>query len=190
MPSVFSHAIAAAAIGAVAIDGRRRLPIWGLGALCAMVPDLDVISFFFGIPYDHVLGHRGLSHSLLFAVGLATVITAVVRRTRPAGPGGSRLWVFFFLATASHGLLDAMTTGGLGIAFFAPFSKARYFLPWQPIVVSPISMSGFFSRRGLVVMWSELGWVWLPAALVMLASSALRQRAATSAVETHSSRAS
>src|SRR6267378_8050335 len=47
------------------------------------------------------------------------------------------LWRFFFLATASHGLLDAMTNGGLGVAFFAPFCDTRYFLPWQPIVVSP-----------------------------------------------------
>lgn len=177
MPTVFSHAIAAATIGAAAIDGRHRLPIWGLGALCAIVPDLDVITLFFGLPYDHVLGHRGLSHSLPFAVGLASVVTVVVRRTRPASPGGLRLWIFFFLATASHGLLDAMTTGGLGVAFFAPFSDARYFLPWQPIVVSPISVSGFISRRGLRVMWSELGWVWLPAALVILASFALRRRA-------------
>jgi inner membrane protein len=190
MPSVFSHAIAAAALGAVAIDGRHRLPIWGLGALCAIVPDLDVISFFFGIPYDHPLGHRGLSHSLFFAVGLATVMTPVVRRTRPASFGALRLWMFFFLATASHGLLDAMTSGGLGVAFFAPFSDARYFLPWQPIVVSPIAVSGFFSRRGLRVMWSELGWVWLPAALVILVSSVLRRRAGTSAVETRSSRTS
>ena len=175
MPSVFSHAIAAAAIGAVAIDGPRRLPIWGLGAVCAIVPDLDVISFLFGVPYNHVLGHRGLSHSLLFAVGLASVMTAVVRRARPAAHGAARLWIFFFLATASHGLLDAMTTGGLGVAFFAPFSDARYFLPWQPIVVSPISISGFFGRRGLRVMWSELGWIWLPAALVILVGLILRR---------------
>jgi inner membrane protein len=76
----------------------------------------------------------------------------------------------------SHGLLDAMTNGGLGVAFFAPFSNERYFLPWRPILVSPLSIHVFFgSRKGLRVMWSELGWIWLPAALVFLVGLALRQ---------------
>ncbi len=175
MPSVFSHAIAAVAIGGVAVGGRSRATLWALGAICAIVPDLDVVSFLFGLPYGHILGHRGLSHSLLVAVVLASIVTAFACRTLPARPSASRLWVFFFLATASHGFLDSMTTGGLGVAFFAPFSETRYFLRWRPIVVSPISIYGFIGRRGLRVMWSELGWVWLPAALIFLAGLALRR---------------
>ena len=46
MPSVFSHAIAAVAIGGVAVGGRSRAAIWGLGALCAVAPDLDVVVSF------------------------------------------------------------------------------------------------------------------------------------------------
>jgi inner membrane protein len=180
MPSVFSHAIAAVALGGAAIGGPSRLTIWGLGALCAVVPDLDVVSFHVGLPYGHMLGHRGLSHSLLFAAGLASIMTALLRRTRTASPGVARLWAFFFLATASHGVLDAMTNGGLGVAFFAPFSDDRYFFPWQPIVVSPISIDEFFGPRGLRVMWSELGWVWLPSAVVFLAGLSLRFLVATS----------
>src|SRR5215510_1718942 len=143
MPSVFSHAIAAVAIGGTAIGGPSRLTIWSLGAICAVVPDLDVVSFHFGLPYNQVLGHRGLSHSLLFAAGLAVIATALVRRMT-SGSRVARLWVFFFLATASHGVLDAMTDGGLGVAFFAPFSDTRYFLPRRPIVVSPIGVGEFF----------------------------------------------
>jgi inner membrane protein len=164
MPSVFSHVIAAVAVGGVAVGGPSRLTIWGLGALCSVLPDLDVISFYFGLPYGHVLGHRGLSHSLFFAAGLASIAAVLLRRTIPV----ARLWAFFFLATASHGLLDAMTNGGLGVAFFAPFSDARYFLPWRPIVVSPISIRAFVGPRGLQVMWSEIGWIWAPSAVVFL----------------------
>lgn len=190
MPTVFSHAIAGAAIGAVMVAGPFRARIWGLGVVCALVPDLDVVSFRFGLPYDHVLGHRGLSHSLFFAAGLAALMTALVLRKWPASASGPRLWAFFFLATASHGLLDAMTNGGLGIAFFAPFSDARYFLPWQPVAVSPLSIRSFFSRRGQVVMWSEIGWVWLPAALVFLAGVTLRRANRNLAVETRPGRSS
>jgi inner membrane protein len=37
------------------------------------------------------------------------------------------------VATASHGILDAFTNGGLGVAFFAPFDKTRYFFPVTPM---------------------------------------------------------
>jgi inner membrane protein len=93
----------------------------------------------------------------------------------PASPTAPALWVFFFLATASHGFLDSMTNGGLGVAFFAPFSDTRYFMPWRPILVSPISLHVFFGYGGLRVMWSELVWVWPPAALVFLAGLAVRR---------------
>jgi len=174
MPSVFSHAIAAVALGGVAVGGRSRMRIWVLGALCAVSPDLDAItSYLFRIRYGAMLGHRGISHSILFAVLLATAVTVGVRRAWPESPRAAKLWCFFFAATASHGLLDAMTNGGLGVAFFA---HARYFLPWRPILVSPLSAQVFFgTRKGLRVMWSELGWIWLPAALVFLVGLALRQ---------------
>jgi inner membrane protein len=58
--------------------------------------------------------------------------------------------------------LDAMTDGGLGIALLSPFDNHRYFFPWTPIVVSPIGLRGFFSHWGLMVMISEITYVWAP----------------------------
>jgi inner membrane protein len=69
--------------------------------------------------------------------------------------------------TASHGALDALTNGGLGVAFFAPFDATRYFFPWRPVEVSPIGVAAFFSQRGLEVFVSELLWLWLPAAALV-----------------------
>ena len=43
MPSVFSHALAAVAIGTTAVPGRSRAVLWTLGALCAVVPDADAM---------------------------------------------------------------------------------------------------------------------------------------------------
>lgn len=168
MPTIFSHAIAAAAIGTMTVAGPSRARLWALGALCAVVPDLDVIHYHLGLPYEQMLGHRGLSHSLFFATLLACVLTGLVRRRWPASAGAPRLWTLFFLTTASHGVLDAMTTGGMAIAFFAPFSGTRYFLPWRPIAFSPVTIHEFFSEWGLRVMWSELRWIWLPSAAIVL----------------------
>jgi len=86
------------------------------------------------------------------------------------------MWIYFFLATASHGLLDAMTDGGLGVAFFAPFDNRRYFLPWTPIRVSPIGIGRFSSSRGYAVLQSELLWIWVPAGALIGSTLLLRRR--------------
>jgi inner membrane protein len=129
---------------------------------CAVLPDADVVAFAFGIPYDHALGHRGLSHSLAFAAVLAGIVVAIAFRGDRYTARRRELWAYFFVATASHGVLDAMTTGGLGIAFLAPFDDSRFFFPWRPILVSPISIARFFTERGLAVMRSEVVWIWIP----------------------------
>lgn len=70
-----------------------------------------------------------------------------------------------------------MTSGGLGIAFFSPFDNTRYFLPWRPILVSPISVGRFFSPRAQAILRSELIWIWIPAILLAACASLLRRRA-------------
>jgi inner membrane protein len=122
MPTVMSHAVAGLAIASAFPAAPRR--IWLLAAACAVLPDLDVAGFGYGIRYDDLLGHRGLSHSLLFAAALATLLRAAAFPRQM--PGAPHVWTCLLLATASHGVLDALTDGGLGIAFFAPFDDGRY----------------------------------------------------------------
>jgi hypothetical protein len=85
-------------------------------------------------------------------------------------------FVILFLSTVSHGVLDAMTTGGLGVAFFSPFSNERLFLPWRVIEVSPIGVSRFFSLRGLEVLASEVTTVWIPCLLFALTGVLVRRQ--------------
>jgi inner membrane protein len=79
------------------------------------------------------------------------------------------------LSAASHGALDALTNGGLGIALLSPFSNERFFSPWRPILVSPISVSGFLTGRAVPILASELVFVWLPALVLGLFCYAARQ---------------
>ena len=164
MATVFTHAAAALALGTAFRRPGPPLRFWLAGAACAMAPDLDVIGLSFGVPWGHVLGHRGLTHSLAFASVLATVVMVAAFRGPAWEAQRGRLWLFLFVATASHGVLDAMTDGGSGVAFWAPFDDGRYFLPWRPIPVSPIGRR-FFTARGAVVFEGELLLVWLPAAI-------------------------
>jgi inner membrane protein len=173
MPTVITHP--AAALGLLPWFRREvgRPAVLAVGVLLTMLPDLDVVGFALGIPYGHLLGHRGLSHSLFFALvvgGLVALPVARAYRLRPAV-----LWLYFFLCLASHGLLDALTSGGLGIAFFSPFSNERYFFDFRPLRVSAIGLSDFLASRWTAVLASELKWVWLPA-LALGAAGAVAAR--------------
>ncbi|HEU4340330.1 MAG TPA: metal-dependent hydrolase [Candidatus Binatia bacterium] len=132
-------------------------------SVCSMIPDLDVVGFSFGIDYSDMLGHRGFTHSIFFAVAFAALTTLTVF----SDSDGSHLiiFLFLFLSSLSHPVLDALTNGGLGVGLFAPFSNKRYFFPYRPIEVSPIGVAGFFSDRGFAVLLSELKWVWFPSSV-------------------------
>jgi len=172
MPSAFSHAIVATAIGKVVEPKQAPWWYWALGAVVSAVPDLDVIGFHFGVRYGDVMGHRGFTHSLFFAALLAGLVTIAFVSQSQISRG--RLFFYLFLAAASHGILDAMTNGGLGVGFFSPFTNARFFFPFHPIMVSPIGVGRFFSAKGLAVIKSEAMWLWLPSVAVFAVSTLVR----------------
>jgi len=178
MPTIFSHALAAAAIGRVYTDKQLPGRFWLWTAVLAMLPDADVVGFAFGIRYDDLFGHRGFTHSLFFSA-LAGAIGAWLYERADAGAARDAvrrlvsLAIFFATVVASHALLDALTDGGRGVALLSPFSNERFFFPWRPIAVSPIGVR-FFSPRGVRVIVSELWWIGLPSAAIVLAAAAWR----------------
>ena len=169
MASAFGHVAVTYALG-----NTFRLPIsswrlWSFSVVCCLLPDADVIGFSLGIPYEHPLGHRGFTHSIVFALLVGLVMPQLASPTITYWTRPYWMVAFYFsLVTMSHGILDAFTNGGLGIAFFAPFDSSRYFFPWRPIAVSPIGISQFFSEYGLGVVLSELLWIGLPVGLWLL----------------------
>ncbi|MEN5209738.1 metal-dependent hydrolase [Stenotrophomonas terrae] len=158
MPSIFTHAAIPLALWCASERGRISTRLLGAGVVAAMLPDADVLAFALHIPYADDFGHRGASHSLLFAMLLAALALPFARALQ-----ASRIQAaaFVFICAVSHPLLDALTSGGLGVALWWPWSDQRLFAPWRPIRVSPFANS-FFSARGLQTVLSELRWVWLP----------------------------
>jgi inner membrane protein len=164
MCSIITHPAVPIALSAIFPKHTVSPTVLLIGAGCSIVPDLDVIGFIFVIRYEDMMGHRGLTHSIFFAFVLSMALILFL----PQSSLRNRLLVllFLFISTVSHGILDAFTNGGLGVAFFAPFQNERYFFPWRPIVISPIGISNFFSSWGVQVILSEIKWVWLPLAVV------------------------
>jgi inner membrane protein len=119
----------------------------------SLLPDADVMGFRFGVHYAAAWGHRGATHSLVFAL-LAGTAVGVLAPLFSAPP--LRTGLCAILVLASHGLLDTLTDGGLGCALLWPFDHHRYFAPWQPIPVAPIGRA-YLSSAGLRVALVELG---------------------------------
>jgi len=154
MPSIGHIAVGAAA---GRIYGRKLPPehlarAMVLLSAASLLPDADGIAFRLGIAYGAPFGHRGATHSLA-AAALIGVLTGLVGRA--FGWPTGRTTLLATVVAASHGLLDTMTDGGLGIALLWPFSNERFFAPWRPIPVAPIGL-GMLSQRGLSVLAFEL----------------------------------
>ena len=149
------HVAVGMAAARLASAGRADGPTWrsmaGWSAL-SLLPDADVIGFSFGVAYSDPWGHRGATHSVAFALAFGAVVGLAARR---CGTPPLRLWAIASVVLISHGLLDTMTDGGLGCAFWWPFDLTRYFAPWRPIPVAPIGLA-FVSPYGLIVSLTEL----------------------------------
>lgn len=160
MASCFSHPAVPLAL-ACWLPKLRRRALLCTAAVMSAAPDLDAIGYFLGVPYEAWNGHRGCTHSLLFAAVVAFVVGPWLGRRCEVG--ALRASLFLCASMASHGLLDMATDGGLGVALFWPFSQERMFFSFTPIAVAPLGIVEFFSWWGVEVLLSEALWIWLPA---------------------------
>ncbi len=175
MPTPFGHTLAVLAIERFFPHRSSYLKVLLLGIFCSCFPDADVLGLKTGlIPYGHWLGHRGFTHSLFFSVFFGAFIAWLFF---PKERYTWRLfWIglFLIICTFSHALFDAMTSGGYGVALWAPFDNDRHFLPWRPIRVAPLSLRGLMSDRGMQVLLSEWRVIGIPSMIVFVGMSVFR----------------
>ncbi len=168
MPTAMTHYVLGLVAAKTVRPGKTMSRFLLLSMVCSAIPDIDVFGWRAGIPPEHFLGHRGFFHSPFFALLLSVFVVAVFfSRSEVFRRKRGLLVVYFFLLTASHGLLDTMTVGGSGVAMLSPFSNARYFLLWRPLYVAPLGR-GIFSERGVQVLTCELVWILIPVCVVWL----------------------
>lgn len=161
MASIFGHGLVGFTISKT-IKWQSSKLLLVMAIVSAILPDADVLGFSLGIPYKHPLGHRGSTHSIVFAVLWAGLITWLFKSHR------LKVYSIIFLSTISHGILDAFTTGGEGVGFFIPLNNERFFFSKKVIQVSPIGVDKFFSEWGLRVILSELKYIAMPCVIVLI----------------------
>lgn len=172
MPTIVTHAAVPICLG-IGLGSRKIPPaLLMTGIAFSMIPDLDVLAFKFGIAYANAFGHRGFTHSLLFAFALPTLALLFKNAFKV---GYRRIWSFLTVSLLSHSVLDSLTTGGMGVGWLWPWSEERFFAPVQVIKVAPFQLAQYLKPNGIAVIQSELLWVWLPGVVIMLALIALRR---------------
>ena len=169
MASIFGHGVVGFTI--TKLIGNKQTKWLLLAAIfSAILPDFDVITFKLGIAYQHPLGHRGFTHSIFFAILWALVLMLTI------GRNNKLIWfLVIFLSTISHGIFDAMTSGGEGIGFLIPFNNDRFFFSFREILVSPLGIKKFFSGWGLRVVLSEIKFIVIPSLLILLILGTLKK---------------
>jgi inner membrane protein len=163
MPSIFGHTAAGLGIALAFSEGRPSARLWATATICAVVPDVDWFGEFFHLP--QALSHRGATHSLLAALCIAAAAMYLAFRPQLRSP---RHWMCLLTAALSHGMLDACTFGGTGVAFFFPFSGTRFFSLWQPIFVSPAPLNGRLLDWFLFSLGTEILWIGVPTLLLFV----------------------
>lgn len=179
MPTAFTHIFIAGATAGTVCPGRRDLRLLLSAVTVSLLPDADVLGLWLGVPYEHFFGHRGFFHSICFALIAGLLCMSVLfRHVWPDKRKWCGYLLVLFCLGASHGLLDAMTDGGLGIALLSPLTDERIFLPVTPIPVAPLGLSAFFSSWGMRVMLWEIALIWVPVGVLHIAAGKMVSRQA------------
>jgi len=174
MPSLFGHAIVGVTAAWLPPQTQHRKRLLAITLFCSILPDIDVATFVLGVPYESFFGHRGFSHSISFSALVGFLAGSAYLKKFKFKSIQDWSWVFyFFLVALSHPLLDAMTSGGHGVAIFSPFNLHRYFYFYRPIFVSPLSFSEFFTNTSIRILFSEATFILLPCLFIILLKSAV-----------------
>jgi inner membrane protein len=127
-----SHGLAGSVLSRAFSDRpEARAAVW-VGAIAAMVPDLDFL--FIATKLDYLRDHRSWTHSFIVLPFLALAIALAAKTVLSRAPLAT-LWVFAALGGASHILFDWFTS--FGTMFWTPVSRTRYSLDWV-FILDPI----------------------------------------------------
>jgi len=131
MDPVSQAAFGASLSQSFAKDKTRLLSALLIGALAGMAPDLDIFIRSSDDPILFLEYHRQFTHALIFIPFGALLCALVFYPFARSRLSFAQVYLFSFLAYATHGLLDACTS--YGTQLFWPFSNER--IAWNTVSI-------------------------------------------------------
>jgi inner membrane protein len=102
-----------AAVGEAVLGKKVGNKAMLYGAIAGTIPDLDVVANYFTDTITAIEVHRGVTHSILFAIVMAPVFGWLISKIERKSPATWRDWsLLMFWGLFTHGILDAFTTWG------------------------------------------------------------------------------
>ena len=100
----------------------KKAMLWGI--LAQSIPDVDFIASFWLKTSDNLLAHRGITHSLLFALLITPIIAGYAYTLHKPHNISLKKWILFIGSVIFiHLFLDAFNNYGVG--WLEPFSHVR-----------------------------------------------------------------
>ena len=101
----------------------KKAMLWGIAA--QSIPDIDFLTALFLNTSENLLAHRGITHSVLFAIFVVPVFAIVANKVHQPHNIPFIKWILFFaIQVFTHLFLDSFNNYGIGL--FEPFSTIRF----------------------------------------------------------------
>jgi membrane-bound metal-dependent hydrolase YbcI (DUF457 family) len=161
MPTPISHFAVGYALGTWAQDAVPARRVCLVAAVCAALPDIDVLGSAFPAAHASLFVHRAITHSVGFAIVASLIATALFFRGNQWAAQRLRIGLILWLALLSHICLDGLSTYSTGVEFLAPFSQHRFRFPWTPLGNPSWSLGAQLSQEAVVVFLPAVFFAWL-----------------------------
>jgi len=120
-----THIALGALVGEAVIGKKLGKKVLVIGAVAQSIPDIDFLAAFWLSPSENLLAHRGITHSIIFALLIAPLLAFLATKWSKTKSVSWRSWVIFIVLQLSiHLIIDSFNAYGIG--WFEPFSHLRF----------------------------------------------------------------
>lgn len=119
-----THIVLGACIGEAMLGKKLGKKAMLIGAIVQSLPDIDFVAALWLGPAENLLAHRGITHSILFAIIITALLAVLLQRLQKSQEVRFSKWASFIgLNIFVHIFIDAFNAYGVG--WFEPFNHYR-----------------------------------------------------------------
>jgi inner membrane protein len=147
----FTHIVLGACIGEAIAGKKLGKKAMLIGAIAQSIPDIDFVTTFFLSDSKDIVAHRGITHSLLFAVIFTFLSAWLLRYVFRALKLPWKTWFLLLgVNVLTHLLIDGFNAYGIG--WLEPFSHHRFSFHVLFVADPLFSIWPFFAFVALLIL--------------------------------------